>query len=313
MPTKPLTIEGIIAAVPTAFDATDEVDWKAQSECFRRVAASGVQGLFVGGTTAEFHVLDLAEREKLVEAAIEAVGGRLPILVHVGAPRPRDAARLARHAEKAGAVATSAVPPYYFSQRESAVLEYVREVAAASSLPFLFYHIPSRTHFDVDEPFAERLAAVPGVAGMKYSHGDLFLQARILAVAGAGFRIYCGSDEILLSSLLAGACGAVGSSYNFLAPVFTALWRAFRAGRTNEASSQQIRANKVLAVLARYPSIAGTKEAMRHLGIPLGEPRRPLVRLEPAEREALGKELLAADLLAAAGVESQAAAATGGR
>ncbi|MBI4603157.1 MAG: dihydrodipicolinate synthase family protein [Planctomycetes bacterium] len=284
-------LRGIIPAVHTAFGAAEEVDWSAQRALFRRLLAEGVHGLFVCGTSAEFPLLAPEERERLVDLALEEAAGRAAVVAHVGGLRPRDAARLAGRAARAGASAVSSVPPYYYAYRAAEVAEYVREVAAAADVPFLYYHIPERTGVALDERLLERLLEVPNVRGMKFSDPDLALQERLQALAGPGFKVFCGVDEILLPSLLAGAAGAVGSTYNFLAPIFLELWGAFQAGRRTEARSIQERANGIIAVLSRHPPLAASKEALAMIGDAAGPPRRPLGPLSPGEAADLRREL----------------------
>jgi N-acetylneuraminate lyase len=192
------------------------------------------------------------------------------------------------------------VPPYYYSYRRAAVVDYVREVAGATSLPFLYYHIPARTGVELDEPLARELMAVPGVRGVKYSAVDLAFQERLQAWGGPSFAVFCGADDMLLASLAMGAAGAIGSTYNFLAPRFLRLWHAFRAGQLGEAQRLQVELNRVIAVLARCPNIAVSKEVLRLTGLDPGRPRRPQSQLTAEESARLAAELEAAGFQGAA-------------
>jgi N-acetylneuraminate lyase len=291
---RPLT--GIIAALHTAFDDQEEVDFTALRDLVRRVVAQGVHGLFLCGTAAEFTLLSLEEREKITELAVAEASGQVAIAVHVGTPRPRDAVRLAQHAAQLGADALSSVPPYYYPYRPAAILAYLREVAASTDLPFYYYHIPERTGVRLDEAFLAELVAIPNLAGMKFSDVDLALLERLLRGAGRDCRFLCGVDELLLPALLLGAAGAIGSTYNFLAPAFAALWEACRAGKIEEARALQTRANRIIGALADFPALAASKEVLRLTGLDLGPPRLPGERLDPAEREALRRKLIAAGM-----------------
>ena len=290
-------IEGIIPALHTAYDAQEEIDFNVQRDLVRRLIAQGVHGLFLCGTSAEFPFLSLEEREKLTELVVAEAVGQVPIIVHVGAPKPSDAVRLAQHAARLGVQALSSVPPYYYSYRPKAIIDYLQEIASSTELPFYYYHLPERTGISLDERLWEQILLVPNLAGIKYSHGDLAFQQRLLELAGPKFRLLCGSDEILLSSLVAGASGAIGSTYNFLAPLFVPLWAAYRQGKIGEARALQARASKLISILLHYPGIAASKEALRLLGIDLGPPRLPLSRLTADEEASLKRELVDAGLL----------------
>ncbi|HVR74165.1 MAG TPA: dihydrodipicolinate synthase family protein [Planctomycetota bacterium] len=289
-------LEGVIPALLTAFDEREEIRFDVQRDLVRKLLSEGVQGLFVCGTSGEFPFLSLEEREKLTDLVAAEASGRAAIIVHVGASRPRDAIRLAQHAARLGVSAVSSIPPCYYHYRPDAVLRYLTEVAESTDLPFIYYHIPERTGFSIDDRFIEKLLEVPNLRGLKHSHADLGFLQRIAAMAGPDLRLFCGSDELFLPSLVAGACGAIGSTYNFLAPLFVPLWRAFRAGKLKESQDLQTRVLRILTAMAPYPGIAASKEAARVLGIDLGRPRAPGDALSPVESARLRAEVLAAGL-----------------
>lgn len=302
MSVRKLTLEGIIPALHTAYDGAGEIAEGTQRAYLRRLLGQGVPGVFACGTSAEFPFLTVSERERLTELAAEECRGKAVLVVHVGGPSTREVVHLARHAERSGAAAVSAVPPYYFAYDDRAVLEHVKAVTGAVGIPFIYYHIPERTGFRIDERFFEKLVAIEGVAGMKYSSGDLVLQERLQNVGGPGFKIYCGSDETFLPAACMGACGAIGSTYNFLAPLFLNLWRAIGEGNLARARSLQLRANRVITELSRAPGIAGSKEALRALGVDLGDPRPPQANFaDRVSRERFASALVAAGLREAAG------------
>jgi N-acetylneuraminate lyase len=285
-------LEGIIPALLTGFDRGEDLDPEAIRALASRLVSGGVHGLFLCGTSGEFPLLSLEERERIVELVSAEAAGRVAIIVHVGAPRTRDAIRLAQHAASLGADAVSSVPPLYYPHRPEAVLEYIAEVSGSTSLPFLYYHIPERTGVHIDLRFLEKMAAIPGVAGMKFSHGDLTAFTAFRDRVGPRFLMFCGSDEILFQALTAGAAGGIGSTYNFLPELNLDLWKAFTEGRWPEAAACQARALKCHFGLSALPGIAATKEAVRRrFGIDLGRPRSPQDRLRPEEAEIVARAL----------------------
>jgi N-acetylneuraminate lyase len=291
-----MKLHGIFPALHTASGPDEALDLATQRRLVRRLLDQGVHGLFVCGTSGEFPFLDLSEREAIAELVLSETAGQVPVVVHVAAPRPGDAVRLARHAARHGAQAVSCVPPYYFEYREDAVLEYFREVALATDLPFLAYHIPERTRFGFSAGFVEEVLKLPNLAGFKLSDGDLFFLERLAARASGRLALFSGQDEVLLPALAAGATGAIGSTFNFLAPVFLGLWKAFQAGDLATAAGAQQRANRIIAVLDRYPPIAASKAALSLLGLDCGPPRRPQSRLGAVEAKRLDDDLRGAGL-----------------
>jgi len=291
-------IEGIIPALHTAFDDRGQFDAGRQAHLVERLIAQGVHGLFAGGSTGEFPLLSADERERLAAVVIEAARGRVPVVVHAGAAETAEAARLARRARRDGAAAVSCLPPYYYRLRIEEILDHYRAAAeAAAPLPFYAYHIPELTGVPMNRPMLEGLAAIPNFAGLKWSDPDLFgLRQAVEALDGRA-DVLSGRDETLFPALTLGARGAIGSTYNFLAPWFVQLWNGFRGEDLAAACSWQARANRVIAVVLDQDGALSTgKAATRWAGMDCGEPRPPLRRLTPADRRGLEERLAAAGL-----------------
>jgi len=300
-------LEGVFPAIHTAFDDEEKIDAERERQLVRFLLRQGVHGLFVCGTTGEFPVLSLEEREEVAEVVASEALAVVPIIVQVGAPRPRDAVRLAQHAARLGVQAISSIPPCYYSYRPDAVFEYIADVASATSLPFYYYHIPERTRFFLDEKFVERLLGIPNLVGIKYSHGNFSFLEQMQALYGPRLRVFCGMDELFLSSLVSGACGGIGATYCFLAPLFVSIWTAFRQGDVEKARLLQAEANRILAPFSRYPFIAAGKEILHLLGIDVGLPRLPQSRLEPEEKTSLRRDLMLAGMKGLEGVAPESA------
>jgi N-acetylneuraminate lyase len=98
-------------------------------------------------------------------------------------------------------------------------------------------------------------------------------------------------DEYLLAAAALGAAGAVGSSYNFAAPVYHRLMAALARGDLATAREEQYRSVRLITVLAGYGYMAAAKEVMGRLGVPVGPPRLPHARLTPQQADDLGRAL----------------------
>jgi N-acetylneuraminate lyase len=293
-----MSIQGIIPAIHTAFDERGQLDPARQGFLVERLIAQGVHGLFVGGSTGEFPLLSTSERERLLETVIEAARGRLPVIAHAGAMDPRDSIRLAGHARRVGAGGVSSLPPLYYRPREQEILAHFRAVAeAAAPLPFYAYHIPELTGVPFLASMVPGLLEIPNFAGLKWSDPDLFGLARTVDAFGGRAAVLSGKDEVLIAALALGARGAIGSTYNFLAPWFVAAWDRFQGGRIDEARALQSAAGRVIAVvLSGDGGLSSSKAAVAWAGADCGEPRPPLRRFSAAERQTLEAQLEAAGL-----------------
>jgi hypothetical protein len=145
---KPFVIRGLFAATFTPLNEDGNLKLQIIDRYAQELAAQGISGVFICGTTGESLSLTADERRALAEAWVRA-GKRhkLVVVVHVGADSVKDAADLAQHAESIGANAISAIPPVFF--KTSSIPNLVQTMAsiasAAPRTPFYFYHFPDRT------------------------------------------------------------------------------------------------------------------------------------------------------------------------
>ena len=109
---------GVFVALNASYDANGELNTEKLKELALWYHSLGVKGLYVCGSTGEGMLLTAEERKASVKAVCEAVGGKLVILCHVGAPSTRQAVELAKHAESCGVDAVSAVPCVFYIHSE---------------------------------------------------------------------------------------------------------------------------------------------------------------------------------------------------
>jgi N-acetylneuraminate lyase len=218
-----------------------------------------------------------------------------------------DARRLAKHAVSIGADAISAVPPSYFlPENVSVLIETLGHITdAAPGLPFYYYHIPRMSGLSLDLiAFLKTAPArIPSLAGVKFSCRDIEVMQRCLAFENGRYNILFGVDEMLLSGLTAGAHGAVGSTYNFLAPLYQQVMRNLEHGDLAAAQACQLKAAQFIEVILRYHGLSGIKAAMAVAGIPCGPTRLPSTPLTSAEFARLKEDLDSLDFLAHANPE----------
>lgn len=306
MHNTPFKTRGLIAAPFTAFGPSGELDLnpvRAYADC---LSAAGVVGAFICGTTGEGPSLTAGERLEVASAWVEAAPPSLRVIVHVGHNSLPEAMRLAAHAQAIGADAVACMPPYFFKPSGiGQVVDWCERVAgSAPELPFYYYHIPSMS--GVDLPMAAFLpvavARIPNFVGIKYTYEDLEDYAHCLRMEDGRFDILFGRDELLLSALQLGAEGAVGSTYNFAAPLFRQLMRSLGNGDVARAQALQREAVCLIDICVNGPwhPIAAFKWLFGRVAVDCGAVRPPIPALGSAEMEQLSdslKDFLAGDLL----------------
>lgn len=279
---------GLVAAVHTPLRPDGSLHLEVVEAQAAHLRAQGIGLAFVGGSTGEAHSLSLEERRALARRWAEAArGAGLGIVVHVGANCLADARALAEQAEELGAVAIASLAPSYFKPRDvDALVACCADVAAAAPrTPFYFYDIPALSGVSLSMPdFLERAAGrVPTLAGIKFTSSDLMAYQLCLHAADGAFDVPYGVDEWLLAALALGARGAVGSTYNFAAPVYHRMMRAFAAGDLAAAREEQLRSVQLVRLLAGFGSMGAAKALMAMLGVDVGPPRLPLSGLSAGQ------------------------------
>jgi N-acetylneuraminate lyase len=252
-------------------------------------------GLLVCGTTGEGPLLTTDERRSVAEAYVKASKGRVLVAVQVGHASVEEARLLARHAQEIGAQAVAATAPFYLrpSTVEGLVGCAAQIARGAPDLPFFYYHIPALTRVELPMPDFMRLAAqqIPNFAGMKFTSPAIDEYQACLALSGPHAEVLFGLDEMLLSGLVVGASGAIGSTYNFAAPLYQRLWAAFDRGDLEEARRCQAKSVELVRVLSRYRNLAASKAVMNLIGLDCGPTRLPILPLSPTERGGLERDL----------------------
>jgi N-acetylneuraminate lyase len=300
--TAPFRLTGLIAAPHTPFTPAGELNRSVVSAQAALLIEAGVAGAFVCGSTGEAHSLTTEERERLTEEWVRLVGGRLKLVVHAGHNCRAEAVRLAAHAARAGADAVAVLAPSYFKPvTVDDLIDFCEPVAAAApGLPFYLYDIPALTGVSLPTAeFLDRAAdRIPTLAGVKYTNGDLVGLQECLAVRGGRFDVVFGYDEMLLAGLALGVKGAIGSTYNFAAPLYQRLLRAFESGELGAARRAQLTSVALIRVMGRFGGLRAGKAIMGLLGVECGPVRSPLRPMAPAEIRALYEALQPFDIFA---------------
>jgi N-acetylneuraminate lyase len=293
-PTHPL--HGLVAATHTPFHDDGSLNLQAIETQAAHLLHNGVRTVFVGGTTGESSSLSLEERKSLALRWSEVTRSTpLRVVVHVGSNSLTDARTLATQAESVEAVAISALAPSYFKPRSlDALIACCAEIAsAAQSTPFYYYDIPSLTgvSFSMPDFLGSARDRIPTLAGLKFTNPDLMSYQFCLRADEGRWDVPFGVDEHMLGALAMGARGAVGSGFNFAAPIYTRLIAAFERGDLAQAREEQFRGVRLIQLFASYGYMGAAKAAMKMLGVDVGPARLPNNTLSPKQVASLRGEL----------------------
>lgn len=290
-------LEGLIAAPFTPMNKNGSLNLSIIPDYYAMLTANGVTGAFICGSTGEGVSLTTKEKMKVAEAWAACIrpGDNFKLMTLVGGTSVTDCKDLAIHARQTGLFAVSFTAPYYFKPDSVDMLAQlcVEIASAAPDIPFYYYHIPALT--GVNFPMYELLQAVdeviPNFAGIKYTHEDFMDFLTCLHYKNGRYDMLWGRDENMLSALVVGAKGAVGSTYNYAAPLYGRLISAFENGDLKSARQLQQQSIDMIRLLGKYGGIATGKAYMKLIGLDCGEFRMPIRNITDPQFELFKKDV----------------------
>lgn len=287
--------KGLIAAVFTPFKTDGSPNAELIPGIVNKLVDEGITGIFICGTNGEGLNMTIEERMDVAEMFVAAAEGRIRTVVHIGHNAISESKKLAAHAAYIGADAISAVASFYFKPASlTNLVDCVAEIArAAPDLPFYYYHMPTITglSFKMPEFLKAAKKRIPNLAGIKYTASTLNEFQLCLDYNNGSFDVLSGFDEMLLSALVVGAYGAVGSTYNFALPVYLDIVKQFKTGNLPAARKLQAKMVEMIGVLFEFSPIPAQRAIMKMIGFDLGPCRLPLNDLTEAEFRQLQRKL----------------------
>ena len=297
------TFRGAWPALITPASADGGVNLTALRELIDYMLAKNVDGLYLLGGTGEGLLISAADRRRVVETAIDQVGGRIPVIVHVGSISTVEAAALACHSQEQGADGVSSVLPVYLGGLEATYRHFGAIAAAAPGLPFFPYLFGGQ--IDATSLMKELLCRIPNVGGAKYTGPNMYEIAQIIDLgddlpANRGWSIFSGMDEQCIFAAMMGAPGNIGSTLNVMPGPYSKMRECYEAGDAAKGLALQKQANRLTAVMIDHGVAAALRVSMKALGIDCGPLRLPQETISPQKEETLLAELEGAGLAALA-------------
>ncbi len=277
---KNFKIEGILPAIVTPFNEDNKtINIESAKKLIDLHIKQGAAGFYVLGGTGEGIVMAREEREVMAETSVKHVNGRVPVIIHVGSKNIEETIELAKHAEKIGADAISAMPPSFFSYRDEDLFNYYKTLAASVSLPVIIYYHPA-AQANMSANLISHIFEIDNVTGVKWSSSNYFEMIKLKDMTHGEMNIINGPDELLLLGLSSGADAGVGATYNMMVPEFVKLYNYFKAGEMDKALECQMKINKVICTLFAPTVVPAIKYAINLMGINVGTGSYPMNQFE---------------------------------
>lgn len=244
------------------------VDEEAYASLVEAQIASGSHGIVVCGTTAEPATLSIPERRRLLEVALDAARGRIPVVAATGSQSWLETVQLADHADALPIEAHLIVTPYYTKPPQRGLVEYYRALGRRLSKPFMLYHIPGRTAVSVTLETLEQIAAAAqNFVGLKHAVNDLGFVTRVLQRLGPEFRVFAGLEELSYPLLAIGGSGLMNAVGNLSPRVIANLYRAAVSGDMPAARAEHDSLFEINEAVFFDTNPIPIKYMMRRLGL----------------------------------------------
>jgi 4-hydroxy-tetrahydrodipicolinate synthase len=206
--------KGVFPAVTTKMTQDGQIDADAMQASIERLVANGVSGVIVLPMLGENSSLSLAERERVIRLAKEAVAGRVPLLsglAEITLDTARDHASAYRGFGAEGLMVFPSLG-YKTDPRETA--HWYREIAGAGQLPIMVYNNPIAYKVDVTADILQELVDVPEIICIKEETGDIRRVTDTYIEFGDRFSVFCGVDDLIVESSALGVTGWVSGMTN---------------------------------------------------------------------------------------------------
>lgn len=298
---------GAGTALVTPFTRDGAVDEAGVRRLARRQIDAGIHFLVPCGTTGESPTLTEDERVRIVELVVEESAGRVPVLAGAGGYNTREVIHTALRMKRAGANGILSVTPYYNKPTPDGLVQHYTAIAGEVGLPIMLYNVPGRTGCNIDVATLVRLAAVPGIVGVKEASGNIGQMVEICGAVPKNFLVLSGDDALTLPLMAVGGHGIISVAGN---EVPAEMARMVEHAEHNDfAAARRIHAEILPLMLVNFieSNPIPVKCAMAAMGLLEEVFRLPMVPPRDASRAKINQ------VLAALKTDAAMAGAAGGR
>ena len=279
---------GSIVAIVTPF-RDGKIDEKAFRDLIEFQINNGTDGIVPCGTTGESATLSHEEHEKIIGLTIEAVNGRVPVIAGTGSNNTAEAARLTKHAKKAGANAALLITPYYNKPTQEGLYQHYRKVAEEVDIPIILYNVPGRTGVNMLPETVARLAEIKNIVGIKEATGDLKQISEVISICPKDFLLLSGDDFTVYPTLAIGGHGVISVVANVAPKDMADLSDAYFAGDMKRANELHYRLLPLSGAMFYETNPIPVKTALSLMGKVSGEMRLPLCSMSEGNLNKLKK------------------------
>ncbi len=276
---------GVFPAATTQFHQDQSLNISATLQHLEAMIQAGVHGLIMLGTVGENCSLEYPEKLALLQATVEHVRGRLPVLTGVAEYTTSLACRFALDAEKLGVDGLMVLPAMVYKSDPRETMQHYRSVASATRLPIMVYNNPVAYHVDITPEMFAELADLPTLVAIKESSENVRRITDLKNKVGDRYVLFAGVDDLVLECLLLGAEGWVSGLVNAFPNENRLLWDLVTGDKWEQAREVYRWYMPLLHLDTHIKLVQYIKLAMAECGLGSEMVRAPRLPLVGEERE----------------------------
>ena len=289
--------EGSGVAIVTPFDADMKVNYNKLEELIDFQIEGGTDCIVICGTTGEASTLTDDEQIECIKVAVERTAGRVPVMAGTGSNDTLHGIELSKKAAKVGADALLQVTPYYNKTSQRGLIAHFTDIAKAVDIPIMLYNVPSRTGLNITPATAKALAELDNVVAIKEASGNIGQVVELAAATEGRLDIYSGNDDQIIPLLSLGGKGVVSVVANILPKQTHDIVAKYLSGDQKGALELQLQYLSLINALFCEVNPIPIKAALNLMGMEVGETRRPLYPMDPANLEFLRTRMTQAGIV----------------
>ena len=289
---------GAGVAIVTPFNEDESINYDRLDELIDFHCENGTDSIIICGTTGESATMTEEEHLECVKFAIDRAKGRIPVIAGTGSNCTKTAVDMSKEAADYGADGLLIVTPYYNKATQAGLIAHYTAVAKEAKAPIIMYSVASRTGCNIEPATVASLVRdVENIVGVKEASGNISQVAKILSLTDGNVDLYSGNDDQIVPILSLGGKGVISVLSNIAPRQVHDMCAAYFAGKTEESLRLQLKAVPLIEALFCEVNPIPVKEALNMMGKEAGPYRKPLVAMDPANKERLRREMEAYGLL----------------
>ena len=286
--------KGLYVPLVTPFNEDESINFESYKKVIDYVIEGGMDGVLIGGTTGEYHMMSLAERKELIKKGCEIVNGRVQIGAGTGMNTAKDTIEFTNFAADCGADYALVLPPYYHQTTEEGIYEFFKEIGEKSKIGIIVYHTPGGTNVEMSPELCKRIAELKGIVAIKETIDETHTaQTYMLTKDIPDFAVMEANEPLLLPSYAIGIDAAFSIIFNLLPKEMRELYDlVFEKNDIAAARALNEKLAPIFALMEAEPYPGPVKAGLDAIGLPGGPVRKPLVQPTDAMRAAMKAELV---------------------